>query len=306
MTNKNIKLGIVLVILAALAWVYQGPFQDWKENRGQPKNFLAKVDVSEINKIEVARGGVITILEKQNDKWHIGGTKDFFIKDSVASAMVSALETAVKAEIELAGENQDKKAEFMTDEVNGIGLKLYRGEALAADFIVGKSAPDYLGAYVSKKDTDKTYSIKAGLSGAFNQPEWRDDTIFAVAKEKIAKIRFQYPDREFTVEKIDNAWQGTLPYKFEVSEEKINKISDIMSNLSAAQIPDQNFSATGLDKHLIIIQASGEGIDNTLMAGEASSDDENLYYAKRGNSDNIYLITKEQRDELDKTIGGLR
>ena len=34
--------------------------------------------------------------------------------------------------------------------------------------------------------------------------------------------------------------------------------------------------------------------------------EEELYYAKTGDSDNIYLITKEQRDELDKKIKELK
>jgi len=177
---------------------------------------------------------------------------------------------------------------------------------LAADFIIGKNTPDYVGSYISKKDLDKTYLIKAGLSSAFNQSEWRDDTIFAGDKEKISKIRFQYPSREFTIEKAGDKWQGTLPYKFEVDEEKINKVSDIMSSLRAAKIPEQDFSKTGLDKHLIIVEATGGEISNTLMIGDVFAEDENLYYVKKGNSDNIYLISKEERDGLDKTIRDLR
>ena len=121
----------------------------------------------------------------------------------------------------------------------------------------------------------------------------------------------QYPDREFAIEKVKNGdkeeWQGTLPYKFKVSEEKINKILNIMTSLRATRIPEQKFEGTGLEKHLIIVEASGDDVDSVLMVGDTYKDgEEELYYAKRGDSDNIYLITKEQRDELDKTIRDLR
>ena len=43
---------------------------------------------------------------------------------------------------------------------------------------------------------------------------------------------------------------------------------------------------------------------NTLMVGDDNG--EGLYFAKRGDSDNIYLISEEQRDVLDQTIRSLR
>ena len=133
--------------------------------------------------------------------------------------------------------------------------------------------------------------------------EWRDLTIFSTAEEKIKKIRFQYPNREFTVEFKDDKWGGILPEKFTVNKGKIDKIAQIMSNLKAVEIPEQTFENTGLEKHLIIVEAAGEAIDNVLMIG---NNRDGLYYAKKGESDNIYLIDKSDRDELDKWIWQLK
>lgn len=44
---------------------------------------------------------------------------------------------------------------------------------------------------------------------------------------------------------------------------------------------------------------------STAPRDYGANDGEELYYAKKGDSDNIYLITKEQRDELDKQIKDL-
>jgi hypothetical protein len=141
------------------------------------------------------------------------------------------------------------------------------------------------------------------LREVFEQAEWRDLTIFSSAKEKINKIRFQYPNREFTVEFKNDKWSGVLPEKFTVNQEKIGKIAQIMSSLKAREIPEQTFKNTGLEKHLIIIEAAGEAIDNVLMVGASQG---GLSYAKRGESDNIYLIDKSARDELDKWIWQLK
>ncbi len=80
-----------------------------------------------------------------------------------------------------------------------------------------------------------------------------------------------------------------MPNNFSVSTDKIDPILSIMSDLTAVKIPEQTFNNTGLEKHLIIIQATGEGIDNTLMVGTADKD--NNYFAKMlmylRNSNNI-------------------
>lgn len=308
MNKKTLKLGGILIILIALAYIYQGPLQDWRDNSGKPKNFLAKVDANQIDKIEIIKGGKTVALEKQGDKWKIGGAKDFYVQQDAAEGLVKGLQDAAKAEMVLISKSKDKKGEFQTDEENGFYVKLIQGGRITADFIVGKRAIDFKSAYISQQESDNTYAIKADLYSIFSRSDWYDKTIFSSDKEKINKIRFQYPNREFTVEKNTadgvDAWEGAVPHKFSVNKDKIDKILDIMSNLTAVEIPEQKFEGTGLEKHLIIIQASGEGIDNAIMIG--GDNGEELYYAKKSDSDNIYLITKDQMDELDKRIEDLR
>lgn len=307
MDKKTLKLGGILIILIVLAYLYQGPLAEWRSSLGKPKNFLAGINAELIDRVEIAKNEKVTVLEKHDSRWKIGGTKDFYIEESLAASLIDNLKKAAQTETELASANKEKKGEFQTDE-SGINVKLYQGDDNAADFVIGKRAADFTSTYVSQPESDNTYAIKADLYSVFGRSDWHDKTIFSSVKEKINKIRLQYPDREFTVEKTtaDGAdkWEGTIPYKFSVNKDKIDKILDIMSNLTAAEIPEQKFEGTGLEKHLIIIQAAGEGIDNAIMIG--GDNGEEFYYAKKSDSDNIYLITKEQRDALDKRIGDLK
>ena len=52
-----------------------------------------------------------------------------------------------------------------------------------------------------------------------------------------------------------------------------------------------------------VLFLGGNNIDDTIMVGEANED--KLYFVKRAINDNIYLISKEQRDKLDKKISDL-
>lgn len=307
MNKKTLKLAGILIILIVLAYLYQGPLADWRGSLGKPNNFLAGINAELIDRVEIAKNEKVTVLEKHGDRWKIAGTKNFYVEESMAASLIDNLKKAAQAEMELASSNKEKKSEFQTDE-SGIKVKLYQADDNAADFVIGKRAMDFANVYVSQPESDNTYAIKADLYGVFGRNDWRDKTIFSSDKEKINKIRFQYPDREFTMEKtitegVDK-WEGTAPYKFNLNKDKIDKILNIMSNLTAVEIPEQEFTGTGLEKNLIIIQASGEGIENTIMVGNDNG--EELYYAKKSDSDNIYLIAKEQRDELDKKIEDLK
>ncbi|MFH1522927.1 MAG: DUF4340 domain-containing protein [Patescibacteria group bacterium] len=319
MSKKNLFLGGILVILVVIAYIYQGPLKEWRESISKPKNFLANVNIDEIDKLEIIKSEVVTILERDSDRWKIEGTKDFYVEDSLANTLVKAISDATKGDLELVSKNKDKKIDYKT-EGSGVEVKLYNGEKQVSDFIVGLMSLDNERVYISQSGLDKTYSTTVNLFNPLYRNEWRDNTIFDTDKEKITKIRFQYPNREFTIEKrevledspkegeqeVQVEWGGVLPYKFAVSKEKADEIVGIMANLKAANIPEQDFSATGLEKNSIIIEASGEEINNILMIGGASADNGDLYYAKKGNSDNIYLINKEQKDGLDKRIIDLK
>jgi hypothetical protein len=312
MNKRNLILAAILVVLAASAYFYQGPVGDWLEERGEPDNWLSGIDLAEVGKVVVVNNNGTTTLVRIDDRWKIEGTKDFYVPANVAVNMESALEDAGVAEPEVVSTNPDNKVEFQTDDNNGVTVELYQDNGLAASFIVGKLASDFSSTYVSRSDISETYKIAADLNRAFARAEWYDRAIFSAKEDDVTEIRFQYPESEFTVtregEGDEATWVGTIPYRFAVDDEKVNKVAAIMANLDAAEIPEQTFEGTGLGSHEIIVQATGKGLDHTLMVGNARDPEaeEPLYYAKKGSSDNIYLITEEQKEILDTSIRELR
>ncbi len=313
MNKKNLFLAGILVALIVIAFVSEGPFKDWRIKSGKTENILAAVDFSQVSKIDIKRPGESFTMERAGDRWKIVDTKDFYVQDSIIEGIELTLNTAKETNALLVSENVEKKDDFEVNE-SGTIVSLKQGDALLHEFIVGKVSNDFRSTYISKADTDKTYLIKANLNSAFSRSDWYDPVIFESDIEKITKIRFQHPTMEFTVEKLEDEWQGTLPYGFGVDEEKIKSILEMMANLAATDIPQQTFDNAGFDKDVIIVQATGEEIDNTIMIGgpQAVDADEEVdledipHYAKRADSDNIYLITAEQKELLDIRIQDLR
>ncbi|MDD5528092.1 MAG: DUF4340 domain-containing protein [Patescibacteria group bacterium] len=302
MSKKNLILGIILIALVAFAWIWSGPLKDWKQTKSQEKNFLASVAPAKIEKIIIDKSGVKTELDKSGGSWAISGEKKFGIDKIAAGALDSALAEIGTLPVETVSANADKKSSFGTDDQ---GLKVEISQAgTVFNFVVGKSTPDYAGTYFAQPDFGKTYQIALDLNSILGRAEWRDLTIFSFLKERSEKIRFQYPNRQFTVEKVNNKWTGGKPNVFTASSTKIDAMLSVLQNLAAVKIPMQTFAGTGLEKHNIIVQVAGAGFDNTIMIGDCTKD--NLCYAKSAASDNIYLISKSDRDALDKKIADLK
>jgi len=304
MSKKNFFLIIALVLLIGLAYIYQGPYKNWQERRAQPKNFLAGINVEKINKIEVIKDGEATILLASGSKWKIDGTKDFYVSDSNANSLISDLKELVVAQLEVVSQNKDKKSDFGTDEDSGVVVKLEQDNNEMASFVVGKLSSDYMNTYISPINSDKTYQVKLDIYSLFSQDDWYDKTIFASDKTKINNVRFQIGGKEFTIVKQGEDWYATVTKSVKLSNDKVASVIDLMASLLASKIPEQKFDGTGLEKNQLIIQVTGDSIDNTLIIGSDNGND--LYYAKKGDSDNIYLITKTERDGLNKQLKDLQ
>jgi hypothetical protein len=303
MSKKNIILGILLIILVAVAWTYNGPYQDWKTNKGKPKNIFSGLDVKKIDKIELTSSDQKFVLTKEGDKWRVNNAKGFYVQADIIQGALGQLEAAQKAELEIVSQNKDKKSDFGTDQT-GQEVKLYEGDKVLLDFVVGNLASDYISTYIAEINSDMTYQVAVSLASALARNDWYDKTIFTTDKTKINKIRFQINGEEFVVQKQGDKWQGVKPKAFAVSSAKIEEAIGYMSSLTAAEIPEQKFAGTGLEKNNLIIQASGEGVDNTLMIG--ANNGKGLFYAKKSTSDNIYLISQDQEKVLSRKMTELK
>jgi hypothetical protein len=306
MSKKTIILGIILVALIAFGFAYQGPIKNWQNNLGKPKNILSGLDTAKITKIELTQANKTNVLENKNKQWVVATTdnKNFPADKAVVEKLISDLGDTASKDLELVSSNKDRQADFETNS-QGIKIKITADKNKSIEFIVGKMGNDFNSTYLAKTNSAETYLLALNLRSSVDIPEWRDLTIFTADKTLYKKIRLQYPGQEIDLEKNAKGWAATKPKKITVSSDKVDKILTIMSTLRAEDIPKQTFTGTGLEKHLVIAQATGDNVDNTLMIGDKAKG-KDLYYAKRGDSDHIYLISMASRDELVKKLDDLR
>jgi len=294
--KKTLILAVALVVLVGLAFAYQGPIKKWQEKLSKQKNFLASINTEKIDKIVVAKNGE-TVLEKGSAGWLVGGSK-FKANKLAMEEVLDKLSKAAAAELELVSTNKEKKAGFKTDS-SGVTVKLYQAGKEIAKLVIGKAAGDYQSSYIAQPEADSTYLLKGvNLSYALDKTDWRERTIFAGEATKLTKLRIQQGKIQFTAGLAGEKWAVEDAKKTPLNKEKVEKITALMANLTAVEIPAQDFKAAGLEKNQLIVEATGEGVKNTLMVGNDNG--KGMFYAKSGDSDIIYLISKVDRDELNK------
>lgn len=304
MNKKNFILIIVLILLVAVAYIYQGPWQSWQASKNIPKNFFAGVNVDQINKIEITKNGKTTTLVLNGNKWKIDGTKEFYVSDTNAQNIVARLKDLTTARLETVSANQAKKSDFNTDAASGANVKLEQGSKELSSFIIGKINSDYAGTYLSPVGSNTTYLTKVDLYDTFVQTDWYDKAIFASDKTQINSVQFRRNGKEFNIAKQGDDWYATGTTKIKLNKDKVNSVVDLLASLVATAVPNQNATSTGLANSQLIVWATGTSVDNTIIVGNDNG--QGLYYAKRGDSDNIYLIAKAERDKLNQRLKDLQ
>lgn len=291
--SKNTTLGLIFLVLVAAAWAFQGPLQKWQTERKAPKNFMKLT--GEPTKMEIESNGKKTVLTKEGDRWRASGEGKFYVNQGQMTSILDSLNSAKTAKLDLVSSNAGKQTDYQLSGNDAIKLT-EKNDSGSVTFLIGKMTADYRGSYVSREKDPNTYKLSAtNLRQYFSRDEWRDFSLFSLADKKPDFIRLQYPDSQLKLNLKGSDWSdGKSKYK----KEEIERILTVLANISAAEIPKQDFKPAGLEKPNLIVQFKGDGFDQTLMLGKKNS--KGLYYAKTGDSDNIYLINTSDFQTLTK------
>ena len=158
MNKKNISLGVIFVVLVALAYLYQGPFKHWQTTKNKPVNFLSKLSVDKIDKITIG-DKTPQVLVKKDTNWFLQAKIDQPASSTKIADLLDQLRTATVANVELISSNSAKKADFKTD-VSGTKLALSANGIELASFVAGKLTNDFQSSYLCKTYSNETFAFK--------------------------------------------------------------------------------------------------------------------------------------------------
>jgi len=300
LNKKNYILFIVLIVLLAVSWLYFVPYQ---KKEPALNNFLAQVDITDINKISVIQNDIAITINKNNGAWTVE-PDNWPMEQELADVLIEKLISLTALDFEEVSIEPAKKRTFQTGE-NGLQVALYEDNEEVANFVIGKVTRDYENTYLSQNIIDNTYQVKEVLARAFDIANWKDKTIFSLDAEKVKSITFKYPTYEFAMTnepdlKGEVYWRVIDPLT-RLNKDKTEEMRDTLINLEASSVPKQNLQKLG--KNNLIITIKTEDVEDGLIIGDLQGKE---YFVKKQSTGRIFLISKSDRNKLFKQIKDLR
>lgn len=174
-TKKNYILFLILIVLAAGAWAYTVPLQNWREEQSNSDstNFLGHVDIGAVDRIEVTRPDEdkTYTITRSNGAW-LMQPGDLPTEQILMDALEEKMAAIAAGEFQIASLNADNQPNFgITADAPHVAL--YQGQDEVASFIIGNVASDYQSAYIGRENDPNTYRIPTTLVRAFDVTSWQ-------------------------------------------------------------------------------------------------------------------------------------
>ncbi len=288
---KKLSIKILLVaLLVLIAIVLVFKFSDKKEKTFRSK--VVEIDPYEITAMEVfdpKKDQLFRVEKTDSVNWKLiyddneyGGDKD---------GILDALHRLDDINTEfIAATKESKWDEYQVSDTTGIRVKLYIDEELVEDIFIGKFSykidqhqqnqmqnqqPD-ITSYVRPESEDNVYAFKGILrmSFAVAPRHFRNKNAISQEFEDISKLTYKYPEKEFSIEKLDGKWffNGIIPAD---SAKTMNYVRSISRTMNSSFLDDVDVSSLTPTHQLIV---EGEGFSPVIVNAFPSQDTLIDYY----------------------------
>jgi len=245
---SNKILIIVLVVLVgafALSKIFRSP-----KLESNLKKELVNVDTAQVTEVRIdpAKEGTAEVrLLRKGNRWIVTSEG----KEAEAGAGMVQSMLGVLMDLQSQRMVTRKKERWDNFQVGDRGTRVvvYRDADKLADLRIGKAGfnegnPGMGGGagsaftYIRLTDEDEVYSSDGFIATHFNRSfnEWRNQLFLKVNKDEVIRIKFNYPDSSYTLEKKDSVWAvNNLP----VIETKVNQYFSKIRFKNISEFEDQ-------------------------------------------------------------------
>ncbi|MEZ5104115.1 MAG: DUF4340 domain-containing protein [Draconibacterium sp.] len=209
--NNKILLSVFVVLLAIVVLV---ELMDSRKGNRTFKSDLVEATPEEVTSLEIypkANNGELVKLYHEGDSWKVeSGGKKYNADGSAAIRMISELDEMKPKSV--AATSKESWEQFEVTDSLGTRVKLFNGDKVIADVVVGKFSfqqPRSTTSYVRVSNDKEVYAVDGMLGMSFNRNlnSFRDRTIIKSNKTDWTKLTFSYPsDSSFVLEKKADKW----------------------------------------------------------------------------------------------------
>lgn len=292
----NIKI-LALIFSFLLIVVLFIELADSRKGGRTFRDDLVNVNLEEVTSLEISpkveRGSTIKLI-KENDIWFAGmNNRRYRADQSLPTTLIRELNEMKPESVVATGE--EKQAQYEVTDTLGTRVKLFGGNSILTDLIIGKfsfSQPKKMTSYVRLKDDKVIYGINGMLGMSFNRnlDSFRDRTVIKSNKADWSRLTFSYPaDSSFTLQKVADEWTVNGQPADSAS---VAGYFDSIRNLSDSRFAESDTDITVT--HSLLIEG-----DNNLGKVEITgyhNSDGNFWIESNQNKGNIF----ESRELAEK------
>ncbi|NLO04006.1 MAG: DUF4340 domain-containing protein [Bacteroidales bacterium] len=212
---RKLNIKILAIIFSILMIVVV--LTEMADSRKGGRTFREElVDVSpdEVTSLEISpkvEGNKVIKLLKENDSWFVeSGDKRHRADPSLPSAMINELNSMKPESVVATGD--ERRVQYEVTDSLGTRVKLFSGNNLLADLIIGKfsfSQPQKMTSYIRLEGDKVIYGVDGMLGMSFNRnvDSFRDKTVIKSNSSDWSRLVYKYPaDSSFTLEKAAEGW----------------------------------------------------------------------------------------------------
>lgn len=157
-----------------------------------------KVEQDKVTKVSIHKADGDVELVRTGEVWKLSRPVDYPANGDLVTGMLKSLEE-LKLE-DVISSNPQNRGTYQVDS-SGVAVKIWTGEKMALDLVIGKSSSDWTHTFVRYADRNEVYRADGVISYNFNRrpDDWRDKSILKVDEKQVQRIVLEYPKDKKTV-----------------------------------------------------------------------------------------------------------
>jgi hypothetical protein len=336
----NTKTTLLLALLAAVVGGYVAV--DVYRSKGEKPEAttvaakaLFEPKPKDINRVEVTAGNAKFAFKKQDNAWSIVSPMQAPAADMEVNALV---DKAADIKYLKAYEKGDK--DRPSEAVSGLGkpetsVKLFNGDKLEAEVLVGEALPTGKGTYVGVGGKDTVYETQSDVGANFVKrlADYRDKQVLKFDLKDVKRVKVQGLQNYDVAQQADSQWVIESPTRGRGDKEKVDKVVRPLTTLRVQEFKDDapiTLKAYGLDRPRLKLtvevskqvppkakpgdpntqpadtQPSTENKTYALLIGGAADMSGSAYFAKLESAPWVFSLTDANVKEFSPAVSDLR
>lgn len=295
----------ILILLAGYLYFFELKKPSEEETK---KEIFTDIKEEQINEIKLKYPNYSIACNKEGANWYVHkDSKRFKADEKIISTIIGKL-SKIKIE-KIVSENLKDLA--------GFGLENPKAEVVAKTpsneyrISIGADSPVGSGTYIQVDGENEVLIVNKNSVMAFldkSPNDLRDKQILALDESKIKKLKFQWKESAFEVERTDGDWFGKdVPEYAKIDQARVEAILKTFLNLKIDNFEEDesaDLSAYGLDKPSAEIEIFENEKPVRVLFGNEK--EEGVYYMKLDSGDSVYSVSEFVLRQVPENVNDIR